>query len=215
MKRCSLILSAAAGVLLAATAVTPLTAQAEEPDPTPGATPSTSALTPREVKAARQAGVNPAVAQKETRNGLTMLSDATAWVVLSSSQMSGRVRLTADFDAGICAGRFYSILVVKNVLEWGAESSCSSTAAPNDLYPHSVSATLRQGNTSVISIKMYTKATVTSPASSHYSRVASIHGARKCLDGNTHKFDQVVNVTVHGTKFGPKVSPQVKLVCGV
>lgn len=214
MKRNSLYVGVAAAALLATTTAAPLAAQAQDPSPTPNPSQFAENLTPREKEVARRAGVNPAKAEKQTRDNLTMLSDSTAWVVMDNTQ-SDQANRSADFDAGICAGRFYAIRVVKNVLEWGAENSCASTAAPNDLYPHSISATLRQGNTGKLSIKMYTKHTASSPKSSAYSRVASAHGTHKCADNNTHKFDQVVNVTVHGTKFGPKVSPQVKLACGV
>ncbi len=213
MKRNSLYVGVAAAALLATTAA-PLAAQAQDPNPTPNPSQSAENLTPREKEVARRAGVNPVEAEKQTRDNMTMLSDSTAWVVIDDVQ-SGQTNRSVDIDAGICSGRFYPIRVVKNVLEWGAENSCASTAAPNDLYPHSISATLRQGNVGKLSIRLYDKATVSSPKSSAYSRVASTHGMRKCADNNTHKFVQVVNITVHGTKFGPKSSPEVRFACGV
>lgn len=181
--------------------------------PSPDSVTSQSRLTEREKNLAKSHGVDPDSAEKESRNGLTMLSDSDSWVVVPADSNESKKEIRAmSFSAGICQGSFYDVHLVKGILEWGAQSTCVS-AEPNDVYPHSVVAMLRQGNTN--SIKMYNKGAAKSPSSSLYSKTASAHRSKKCVDNNTHKFNMSVTVTVHGTKFGPKNSPEVKLACGV
>lgn len=75
-----------------------------------------------------------------------MVSEDGSWIIgpsgnLKQSSISSN---RSSFDAGICTGKFHTVMVIKNRLEWGAQTSCVSTASSNYLYRLSLRIELRQ-----------------------------------------------------------------------
>lgn len=75
-----------------------------------------------------------------------MVSEDGSWVIGPSGnpKQSSISSNRSSFDAGICTGKFHTVMVIKNRLEWGAQTSCVSTASSNDLYRLSLRIELRQ-----------------------------------------------------------------------
>ncbi|MDU7431351.1 MAG: hypothetical protein E7K76_10695, partial [Cutibacterium avidum] len=76
----------------------------------------------------------------------------------------------SHFDAGICTGKFHNPQIIKNRLEWGDQSSCKSTATPNDLYRHSIHVDIRQGNPKITSFGIMHKVSEYTSLNGPYSR---------------------------------------------
>ncbi len=174
-------------------------------------------LSPAQDRELAAVGIDPRQASIQTNGGYLLAVEGPDWAILASpnTPSSGVSTLSADFDAGLCSGRFTLPAKIAGKLEWGASDSCSSTAAPNDLYQQYIKVSLRQGNTDVWSLgRMYTKRTVTS-TNSRYSRVATVHQTSDCDDTNQHHFDVIVYVTVHSVSFNPVVSGAPVSACGL
>lgn len=170
------------------------------------------------VSAARDAGVDGVNARAESHDGYMMISDNHSWVIGSddSSSSSGASARSADFDAGICTGKFHNPQIIKNRLEWGAQSSCKSTAAPNDLYRHSIHVDLRQGNPKITSFGIMHKVSEYTSLNGPYSRVATAVATNPCKKNTKANYDVVARVTVHSVQFRAVVSKTMtNLSCNV
>ena len=77
------------------------------------------------LSAAYDAGIDVNGAQIESHDGYTMISENGSWVIGFSANptKSSMVSSRASFDAGICTGKFHPVMVIKNRLEWGAQTS--------------------------------------------------------------------------------------------
>lgn len=75
-----------------------------------------------------------------------MVSEDGSWVIGPSGnpKQSSISSNRSSFDAVICTGKFHTVMVIKNRLEWGAQTSCVSTASSNYLYRLSLCIELRQ-----------------------------------------------------------------------
>lgn len=98
------------------------------------------------LSAAYEAGIDVDGARIESHDGYTMVSEDGSWIIGPSGnpKQSSISSNRSSFDAGICTGKFHTVMVIKNRLEWGAQTSCVSAASPNEFYRHSLHIELRQ-----------------------------------------------------------------------
>ncbi|MEH1563367.1 hypothetical protein V7G11_11330, partial [Cutibacterium avidum] len=122
----------------------------------------------------------------------------------------------SHFDAGICTGKFHNPQIIKNRLEWGDQSSCKSTATPNDLYRHSIHVDIRQGNPKITSFGIMHKVSEYTSLNGPYSRVATAVATNPCKKNTKANYDVVARVTVHSVQFRAVVSKTMtNLSCNV
>ena len=157
------------------------------------------------LSAAYDAGIDVNGAQIESHDGYTMISENGSWVIGFSANptKSSMVSSRASFDAGICTGKFHPVMVIKNRLEWGAQTSCVSTASPNDLYRHSLRIELSQRNEGRFIME---KVSGYTPPNGPYSRVTSAVATNPCRNSRKARYDVVAYPTVHSVQFGPVIS---------
>lgn len=108
------------------------------------------------------------------------------------------------FSFGICTGYFQKIAKEGNHLVWGAQSSC--TASDNRYYLHKLRVDLYDSCLYGACIFFQKTKSLVSPASSNYSRVATVNGYDLCRgtkSENSRTYEQRVYVTVRDVKYGP------------
>lgn len=120
-------------------------------------------------------------------------------------------RAGISFDAGVCSGYFFKIQKIAGKIEWGANNSCQ-TLNSSSVSPHSISSTLRRGF-GPFNLGREDRGTVKSPTASQFSQVVTAYGDLTCKNTKSRVYDQVVNITGHGTHFGPRISPDSQLAC--
>lgn len=108
------------------------------------------------------------------------------------------------FSFGICKGYFQKITREGAYLVWGAQSSC--TASDNRYYLHKLRVDLYDSCLYGVCIFFQKTESIVSPASSNYSRVATVNGYDLCRgtkSENSRTYEQRVYVTVRDVKYGP------------
>ena len=157
------------------------------------------------LSAAYEAGIDVDGARIESHDGYTMVSEDGSWIIGPSGnpKQSSISSNRSSFDAGICTGKFHPVMVIKNRLEWGAQTSCVSTASPNDLYRHSLRIELRQRNEGRFFME---KVSGYTPPNGPYSCVTSAVATNPCRNSRKARYDVVAYPTVHSVQFGPVIS---------
>ena len=165
-------------------------------------------LTPAQRAALVSTGIEGHRLDIQVGNGMTMVQDGDTWVIYQTS--SSEISLMS-FDVEVCEGHFFNIQKIAGKVEWAAQNSCQ-TLQPNSFYPHTITSTLRREH-GLFNLLREPRATAASPSNSKYNLVVTAYGTKTCSNSNSRVYDQTVTVTVHGTQFGPKVSPDSTLSC--
>ncbi|OMH37114.1 hypothetical protein BGP79_15660 [Tersicoccus sp. Bi-70] len=139
-------------------------------------------------------------------------------VAASSPQARTSATMAAGgLSYGACTGSFHGPMKINNNVEWGGQSSCTSTN-PNDLYVHRLEARLRStcaGAWPFCGVYSDVRGPIWSP-DSPYNRVATAIGLDHCTTGTNYRYVNSIYVTVHSVKYGPFENPGgVVLPCNV
>lgn len=135
------IISSAAGLLILGSVVMAAPAQAATPEPAPAPAPAPAPNVSEEFLQQNDVQGKVTNIQTDANGAEFYLYDSGDWVLeLPSDAAPGNV--SAQYEAGICAGTFVDITKLGDELYWGGQESCSS--APADaIYPHSLRMVLR------------------------------------------------------------------------
>ena len=134
-----------------------------------------------------------------------MVSEDGSWVIGPSGnpKQSSISANRSSFDAGICTGKFHTVMVIKNRLEWGAQTSCVSTASSNHLYRLSLRIELRQQDEGGFFLKKVSGYTL---PNGPCSRVIAAVATNPCRNSHKARYDVVAYPMVHSAQFGPVVT---------
>lgn len=157
------------------------------------------------LSAAYEAGIDVDGARIESHDGYTMVSEDGSWIIGPSGnpKQSSISSNRSSFDAGICTGKFHTVMVIKNRLEWGAQKSCVSTASPNDFYRHSLHIELRQQDEGQF---LFKKGQRLYPAKWPVLSCYLCSGTNPCRNSHKARYDVVAYPMVHSAHFGPVIT---------
>lgn len=118
--------------------------------------------------------------------------------------------MSAQYEAGICAGTFVDITKLGDELYWGGQELCSS--APADaIYLHSLRMVLRS-TCNGFPCGIMTEQREFTSTDSPYNAVQTVNGFEGCVTGTTYDYDQIAYQTFRGTQYGPFVDGPVAAV---
>jgi hypothetical protein len=123
----------------------------------------------------------------------------------------GAGALSAQWDATVCAGRFFGPVKVNNTLEWGAEQTCEG-----DYAPQYIRMRLQSTCTDWYCQRFVDETTyLRTPPSEDFTRVSRRHFNPRCGSGTLRKYRIKALAYVRGVEFGPFISNESVQACDI